>query len=255
MRDLLPLGTVQRARPANLLQFLLELDDPLLQQTPVSLDLRFARPPHEACAAPLPFQVGPAADETALLVVQMGEVDLQDAFPCRGALAEYLQDQAGPVDDLRRPCPFQVALLDRGKRMIDDHQPGVGLLKPRRDLLHLARAEERSRPGPGHRHQLGADDVEVDRLCEADRLLQARFSGPRGRRGRRTLIAGRVSHDHGEYERAGTPGLRAGPGLKRRRFPVVGNLGQPPCQAPPPDSSCSNICMGWPGMMVEIACL
>jgi hypothetical protein len=45
--------------------------------------------------------MGPAPDEPALLVIQMGELDLKGALPCLRPLPEDLEDQSGAIDDLR----------------------------------------------------------------------------------------------------------------------------------------------------------
>ena len=50
----------------------------------------------------------------------MGEFDLQRTFAGHRALAEDVQDQAGAVDHLAAPVPFQVALLHGAERRIDD---------------------------------------------------------------------------------------------------------------------------------------
>ena len=127
MRHLLALGPVKLAGAAHLLQFLLELDDLFLQQPAVGFDLGFTRTTHEACTTTLTFQVGPAANQPALLIVQMRKLDLQRAFLGGSTAAEDFQDETGPVDDLAVPFLFQIALLNRGQRMIDDDQTGIVL--------------------------------------------------------------------------------------------------------------------------------
>ena len=72
--------------------------------------------------------MGPGADQPRALISERGELDLQHALAGLGALAEDLQDQAGPVDDLGLPEPLEIALLHRRQRGIDDHQ--LGRLEP-----------------------------------------------------------------------------------------------------------------------------
>jgi len=52
-------------------------------------------------------------DETGLLIVQVGQFDLQSPFLRAGAMAEDLENQAGAVQDLDVPGLLEVALLAR----------------------------------------------------------------------------------------------------------------------------------------------
>src|SRR3546814_2374464 len=66
------------------------------------------------------------------------------AFRRGRAFAEDFEDQPGPVDDLA-PEPFlKIALLNRGKRTIDDDQLRLIQLASNTDVLDLAFAEQRA---------------------------------------------------------------------------------------------------------------
>ena len=87
--------------------------DALADQPPVGLDLRLAGAAEEAEAAALALKVGPGADQPALLIDEMGELDLQAPFPRPRARAEDLENQSGAVEHLGVPRGLQIALLHR----------------------------------------------------------------------------------------------------------------------------------------------
>ena len=181
----------------------------------------------------------------------MRELDLQAPFPRLRPLAEDLEDQAGAVDDLGLPGLLEIALLHRRQRMVDDDEADTVVRDPRADLLDLAGAEQRRR---ADRSPSGTamrlDDVEVDRLGEADRLVDP-GRGDRGRaRRRRPSPAARHRHEH---ERPLRRRRRLGAAVRladssacrvtrASRLPAALFLG-------------SKSCTGAPGMMVEMACL
>ena len=143
------------------------LRDARLDLPAVGLDLRLARAAEEAEAAALALKVRPGADEPALLVVQMGKLDLQPAFLGLRALAEDFEDQPGAVEHLRGPRLFEVALLHGAQRMVDDDELRVVDAGERRDLLHLPAPEQRRRSGLAQRHDERGGNVEPDRLGKA----------------------------------------------------------------------------------------
>ena len=116
---------MQPAGAHDLLELLADDVDALADQPPVGLDLRLAGAAEEAEAAALALEMGPGPHQPALLVVEMGELDLQPPFPRPRALAEDLEDQPGAVEHLGVPRRLEVALLHRRQRMIDDDQPGL----------------------------------------------------------------------------------------------------------------------------------
>ena len=129
------------------LELALDLLDARLDLPAVGLDLRLAGAAEEAEAAALALKVRPRAHQPALLVIQMRKLDLQPALLRLRALAENFEDQPGAVEHLRRPGLFEIALLDRAERMIDDDELGVVHARERGDLLDLACADAAS-PAP-----------------------------------------------------------------------------------------------------------
>ena len=110
----------------------------------------------------------------------MRKLHLQPAFPGQRALAENFQDQPGAIEHLAVPGLLQVALLDRAHGMIDDDEAGLVLGTSAGDLLDLAGAQQRCRPRPHERDDLGQSHVEGDGLGQPDRLLQAILGGALG---------------------------------------------------------------------------
>ena len=96
------------------------LRDALADQPAVGFDLGFARAAEKAEAAALALQMGPASDQPAALIGQMGELDLKAPFPRLRALAEDLQDQRCAVEHLHVPGALEIALLHGRKLRVDD---------------------------------------------------------------------------------------------------------------------------------------
>ena len=75
-------------------------------------------------------------------------------------------------DDLALPGLLQVALLHGGERVVDDDHVGLDGVGLRLQRLDFALSEQRRRRRGAERRDLGVDHLEVERLGEADRLLQ-----------------------------------------------------------------------------------
>ena len=87
-------------------ELLLKFGNALANKPPVDFDLGFTGASEKPETAALPFQVSPTADQTALLIVEMGEFDLHLAFAGLRPLAEDFQNEPGSVDYFCVPGPF-----------------------------------------------------------------------------------------------------------------------------------------------------
>jgi len=95
-------------------------------------------------------------------------------------LAEYFEDQPRTVDDFCLPPPFEVALLDRAQRPVNDNKPDPIALDQRAEALDHAAAEKRTGSRARDPRDLGADHIEAYRPREPDRLFQPGFNRTRG---------------------------------------------------------------------------
>ncbi len=167
---------------------------------PVGFDLRFAGAAEEAGAAALALEVGPAAHEAALLIVEMGKFDLQRAFLGPRALAENFEDQPGAIEHLGVQFLLEIALLHRRQRMIDDDQFRMAFLDDLGELLDLAAAEQgrRARVVDGNDRRM--DRIEADGAGKANGLVMAGLGGARLARTVRLIVAARLPGKHGHND-------------------------------------------------------
>ena len=159
-RALAPVA-MQRAGLAQMGKILAQFRHPVADHPAIGFDLGFARTTEKTEATALPLQVGPAAHQTTCLIVKMSEFNLKTPLCGGGSGTEYLQNQAGSVDNLDVQLFFQIALLDRTQTAIDN-QYGRGLLRHHlADLVDLARSEQRGRFGFANReiNRIGCDQT------------------------------------------------------------------------------------------------
>jgi len=117
--------------------------------------------------------MGPGPHQPRALIGQRRHLHLQHALAGGGPVAENLQNQAGPVEDLHLPELFEVALLHRAERAIDQHQLGLGRLYRGAQLLAFALAEQLARVGLAQAHDLGAHHLQIgQRARQRHRLIQ-----------------------------------------------------------------------------------
>ncbi len=230
---------MQRARPLDLLELAPDFGHAVADQAPVGLDLGFAGTAEEAEAAALALEVGPAADQPARLIVEMGELDLEPSLGGRRALAENLEDQPGPIDDLGPDLVLEVLLLHGRERRVDHQQARLMLPGKRRDLFDLALAEQGRGPDRAQAEGTLAGDDHADRLGQPLGLLGAGFS-----RAPRRLTGQLRNHDQGAFA---ARDLDRAVAVELIQAPIP--LGRPRLARP---RSRLSACSGW---RVEIACL
>jgi hypothetical protein len=89
--------------------------------------------------------------------------------------AEDFEDQTCAVNDLRLPAAFEIALLHRAQHTIDHHQTYPLVADHSAETLERPAPDEPSRLRASDPSNLGADDIEADCPCKADRFLKSRF--------------------------------------------------------------------------------
>jgi hypothetical protein len=105
----------------------------------------------------------------------MGELDLQPPFGGRRALAENLENEAGPVDHLGLGAGLQILLLNRRDRGVDDQQLGFAARDLLGQFLDLTGPEQGCGPRLANAEMELVRNLDADRLGKAGGLLQASF--------------------------------------------------------------------------------
>ena len=106
------------------LEFFLERGDTFAKQAAVSLQLLFTRTT-QTDAAFLPFEVGPAANQTGGEMLQLGQFDLKLALVAARTLGENIQDQAAAVYDAALQLSLKIALLSRREYVIENNDADI----------------------------------------------------------------------------------------------------------------------------------
>ena len=136
-----PRAPAEPAAYAHLVEALAHHANPLVDETPIRLELRLARP---AQADPpfLALQVRPSSYQPGGEMLELRELHLELALEGARALREYVEDEGSPVVDPALDMAFEVALLGRAQRVVEEDDFGL----PRRhlgaDLVGLAGADE-----------------------------------------------------------------------------------------------------------------
>ena len=232
---------MQRPRPLDVVELALQPGDALADQPAVDFELALAGSAEKAETAALAFEMGPRPDQPRALVRQRRQLDLQPAFMGARPRAENFEDQAGAVDDLGLPAPFEIALLHRAQRAVDDDEPDLVFADQPAQILDGPAAEQAAGARPRDPGDLGAHDVEVDGPRQTDRLLEPGLDRAAWR-SRRLPAGAAISAPDGQRARAGRNAVRA----IRRVCAAQGSAISLPA---------SNSWIGCPGITVEIACL
>src|SRR3989304_3388426 len=104
---------------SNLLQLLLDLDDPAPNPSSIHLQLRLAGAPGPN-APSQPGQLAPMAGEAREQILELGQLDLELPLPRSGALGENIQNEPGPINHLSAKGGFEISLLGTGQVIVED---------------------------------------------------------------------------------------------------------------------------------------
>ena len=194
-RDLGALLAARLALQFDLLQARRQRLDSLAQQTPVGLKLGFAGTTVADTATPLTLEVGPAAHQARGDVLELRQLHFELAFMTARALREDVEDETGAIQHPALDELFEVALLRRRQRMIEQHQVGVvfgrhGRISSALPLPTKKRGSGRSRRPPTF----------ATGMAPAERASCSNSSMSSGIRG----CAYPQAHEHGTFTCAGS---------------------------------------------------
>jgi hypothetical protein len=113
--------------------------DAIGEQATIGFELRFARA-SQTDAALSALKVAPTSDQPRREMTQLRELDLKLTFEAARALREDIQDQARSIENTALQERFQVALLTRRQRVIENDEIGLRVAHERTDFFRLTRA-------------------------------------------------------------------------------------------------------------------
>lgn len=160
-----------------LIDFLYAACDP----APIGLELCFSRTSgSDAAAETRHFHA--VSGKSRQHVVELGQFNLQSAFPCSRPAGENIENELRAVDDLDLQLFFQIALLRRRQILIEDDYGRAGRGDGSRQLANLSRSDERCGLELVACLDVALGDAGADARSELGQLLQ-RFFGIEGLRG------------------------------------------------------------------------
>jgi hypothetical protein len=145
----------------------------------------------------------------------MRKLDLQRAFLGPRALAEDLEDQPRAVQHLGVQLFFEIALLHRRQRMVDDDHLSVPLFDDLGELRDLAAAEQGRRAWIVDGHHRRMDQIEVDGARKADRFVMAGLGRTRQPWTVRVVVIALVAGKDGHNDNGPGRALGFRPGMMR----------------------------------------
>ena len=110
----------------------------------------------------------------------MREIDLQASFGGARPRAENFQNKRGAVEHLGVPRFFEIAVLNRRERGIDDNKTGARIAGVERcqNRFDFAGSDPRRGLWSDEGHNLAQQHFEVDRLGKPAGLLETRLGRP-----------------------------------------------------------------------------
>src|SRR3546814_18766208 len=124
-----------------------ERANPRLDQATIHFQLRVTRTAQSDAATALTLQMRPTTDQTGRDVLQLREFDLQLAFVRTRARRENVKNQAGAPEHACLDQSFELALLTRCQRMIEDHELGARCHGGSIEVLRFAGTDEQTQRG------------------------------------------------------------------------------------------------------------
>ena len=136
----------QPAAYAHLLEPFANHAYPLVDEAPVRLELRLAGTA-QTDSPFLALQVRPSPHQPGGQVLELGELHLKFSLEGARPLREDVEDESAPVEDPARDMAFEVALLRRTQRLIEEDDLGLACRSRSPDFVGLAGAHEEFRIG------------------------------------------------------------------------------------------------------------